>query len=113
MTLACQRPLFDLPDDLVYLNCAAQSPCLTESAEAGRRAVSRKWHPWDPERAKVGAEMERCRSLFAGLIGAEARDIAITFTTSYGTAIAAANLSIRPGQSVVLLQDQFPSHYYA
>lgn len=111
--LACQRHLFDLPNDLLYFNAAAQTPCPTAAASAGREAVRRKWHPWDPERQKLGGEISRARELFAGLIGAEARDVAVTLSTSYGVAVAARNLSVGAGKSILVLQDQFPSNWYA
>ncbi len=113
MPLANQKHLFDIPDGVTYLNCAAQSPCLTESAEAGRRGVDRKFHPWDPERSNVGPEMEACRSLFGALIGASGEDVAITFSTSYAVAAAARNLSVEKGQEILVLEGQFPSNYYA
>ncbi len=112
MILPNQRHAFDLPDGLVYLNCAAQSPSLKESDAAGRRGLKRKLHPWDPERANLEAEIADARRLFGQLIGAEARNIALMTATSYGAAIAAKNLSIKSGQNIVMLQDQFPSNYY-
>ena len=113
MPLASQKHLFDIPEGITYLNCAAQSPCLTESAEAGRRGVGRKARPWDPDRQNVGAEMEACRDLFGRLVGATGEDVAITFSTSYAIAAAARNLSIERGQEIVVLEGQFPSNYYA
>ena len=112
MPLANQRHLFDLPDDVVYLNCAAQGPAPIAARDAGRRAVDRKARPWDPERLGLAEEMARCRALFAGFIGAEADDIALTGATSYAMAVAAANVRIEPGQTVVMLEAQFPSNYY-
>ena len=112
MSLANQKHLFEIPDDVVWLNSASQSPCLHASAEAGRRAVSRKAQPWDPERQKIDGEIEDCRDLLAGLIGASGDDIALTLTTSFGLAQAAANLPLAPGQDVVVLAEQFPSNYY-
>jgi selenocysteine lyase/cysteine desulfurase len=113
MPLTSQKHLFDIPDGITYLNCAAQSPCLKTSAEAGHRGVARKFHPWDPERANVSVEMEACRALFGGLIGATAEDVAITFSTSYAVAAAVRNLSVGKGQEIVVLEGQFPSNYYA
>jgi selenocysteine lyase/cysteine desulfurase len=113
MPLANQKHLFDIPDGITYLNCAAQSPCLAVSAEAGQKGVERKFHPWDPDRANVGPEMEACRGLFGGLVGATAEDVAITFSTSYAVAAAARNLSVQKGQEILVLDGQFPSNYYA
>jgi selenocysteine lyase/cysteine desulfurase len=113
MPLANQKHLFDIPDGITYMNCAAQSPCLAASAEAGRRGVERKFHPWDPDRANVGAEKEACRSLFGGLVGATGEDVAITASTSYAVASAARNLAVKKGQEILVLEGQFPSNYYA
>ena len=113
MTLANQRHLFDIPDGVTYLNCAAQSPSLRASDEAGRTGLARKLHPWDPERANLYGEIAEARRLFGGLIGASAETIALMTSTSYGAAIGAANLGIQSGQRIVVLQNQFPSNYYA
>ena len=112
MPLANQKHLFEIPDGVVWLNSASQSPCLHASAEAGRRAVSRKAQPWDPERQRLDGEIESCRDLIAGLIGAAGDDIAMTLSTSFGLAQAAANIPLEPGQDIVVLEEQFPSNYY-
>lgn len=112
MSLGSQKHLFDLPDGVVYMNCAAQGPAPIAARDVGRRAVDRKARPWDPERQKLGAEMERTRALFAGFIGATANDIALTGATSYGMAVAAANVRIERGQAIVMIEGQFPSNYY-
>ena len=108
-----QRSLFDIPDDVVYLNCASHSPLLRRAFEAGQEAVMRKAHPWGPFRDEAAAECETLRGLFASLIGAAAGDVAIVPSTAYGIATAAANLPVVEGQKIVVLQDQFPSNYHA
>lgn len=110
--LGDQRHLFDLPEDVLYFNMAAQGPAPIAAAEAGVRAVGRKRCPWDPERQKLAAEMDQSRELFAGLIGAEGRDIALTTATSYATAVVANNVKLEPGQEILVLEAQFPSNYY-
>lgn len=112
MSLGSQKHLFDLQDGIVYMNCAAQGPAPIAARDAGRRAVDRKARPWDPERAHLAVEMTRARELFAGFVGAAAGDVALTGATSYAMAVAAANVRIAPGQTVVLLDGQFPSNYY-
>ena len=111
--LGNQKHLFDIPDGVTYLNCAAQSPSLKRSDEAGRRGLARKHHPWSPERANLDREIAEARHLFGALIGAPAETIALMTSTSYGAAIGAANLSVGRGQNVVVLANQFPSNYYA
>ena len=111
--LSSQRHLFDIADDVAYLNCASFSPYLKTVHAAGAAALTRKLHPWTMDRDAQNAEADQARALFAGLINADAADIAIVPSTSYGVATAAANLAVAAGQSIVVLQDQFPSNYYA
>lgn len=112
MPLGSQKHLFDLPEGVVYMNCAAQGPAPMAARDAGRRAVDRKARPWEPERQSLGAEMRRSRELFAGFVGATADDIALTGATSYAMAVAAANIRVEPGRTIVMLEAQFPSNYY-
>ncbi|NQW12103.1 MAG: aminotransferase class V-fold PLP-dependent enzyme [Alphaproteobacteria bacterium] len=113
MALDNQRHLFDMPDGVVYMNCAAQGPAPRAAIDAGRRAVDRKARPWEPERQNLGAEMERARALFAGFIGADPSCVALTGATSYGIAIAARTLRVEPGGGILVLESKFPSNYYA
>ena len=46
-TLPNQRALFDIPDDVAYLNCAYMSPLLKNVAAAGETAVRKKQRPWE------------------------------------------------------------------
>ena len=108
-----QRHLFDIPESVTYLNCASQSPLLRASVTAGEKGVSRKAHPWGSMREDAAREAEEARALFARLIGATADDIALVPATSYGMAVAAANLDVGGGQEILVLQEQFPSNYYA
>ena len=76
MTLANQRSLFEIPDEIAYLNCSYMSPLPKASRIAGQEGV------------------------------------AIIPSASYGVATAAANIPVAPGQTIVLLEDQFPSNVY-
>jgi selenocysteine lyase/cysteine desulfurase len=108
-----QRSLFDIPDGVVYLNCASHSPLLRKAVEAGQDAVLRKAYPWGSFRNDAAAECETLRGLFGRLIGASENDIAIVPSTSYGIATAAANLPVVAGQKILVLENQFPSNYHA
>lgn len=108
-----QRHLFDLPDEVAYLNCAYMSPLMKHVAAAGEAGVRRKMRPWALKPVDFFTESEAARALFARLVGATPGDIAIVPSASYGLAVAAANLPIRPGQRVLMLADQFPSNVYA
>ena len=108
-----QRHLFDIPADIVYLNCASQSPLLKSVCRTGEAGVMRKAHPWTDFRERTAAEGEQLRGLFAQLIGATEDDIAIVPATSYGVSVAARNLPMKAGQRLVTLEHQFPSNFHA
>ncbi len=108
-----QRHRFDIPDAVTYLNCASEMPLSRNAVAAGETGLARKVQPWRGGRADTAAEAEQARALFAGLIGATADDIAIVPSTSYGIAVAAANLSAARGQQILVLEEQFPSNYHA
>ncbi len=110
--LPCQRHLFDIPEDVAYLNCAYMSPQLRAVTEAGREAAGRKASPWRIAPADFFGESERARGLVARLLGARPDDVAIVPSASYGIGVAAANLPVAAGQRILVLQDQFPSNVY-
>ena len=112
MLISNQKDLFDIPDNLIYLNCAYMSPSLKSVTEAGLKGVSRKKSPWKIEAENFFDEAEIARGLFAKIIGATSNDIAIIPSVSYGVGIATLNLPIKSGNSVVVMEDQFPSNYY-
>ncbi len=107
-----QRHLFDIPEGVAFLNCASRTPLLKASRTAGEAGIGREVQPWryDPDQAP--AEADRLRALFAALIGAEAGDIAITPSASYGIKTAALNLPVQAGQRILVPEQPFPSHFY-
>jgi selenocysteine lyase/cysteine desulfurase len=110
--LPVQRGLFDIPDDVAYFNCASLAPQLRAAGEAAAAAVARRARPWLIRGDDWFTEAEERRSLFARLAGVDADGVALVPATSYGLAVAAANLSARPGQRVLVLADDYPSNYY-
>ncbi|MAL78092.1 MAG: aminotransferase [Sneathiella sp.] len=107
-----QRPLFDIPDDVAYFNCAYMGPFLKTVRAAGHMGIDRKSLPWMVSPADFFSESEKARSLFATLVGARPDDIAIVSSASYGLATAAKNIPFERGQKILLLEDQFPSNVY-
>ena len=107
-----QRALFDIPDDVAYLNCAYMSPLLNQVAAAGEAAARKKQHPWEMTAGDFFEVPDLGRELFARLIGAGRDSIAIVPAVSYGMAIAALNLELQPGDEILVLEDQFPSNVY-
>lgn len=108
-----QRDLFKIPEDVTYLNCANQSPQLRAVSDAGYESVKSKTEPWKISAHDWFSGAKELREVAAKVIGTEAKSIALVPSVSYGIAVAAANVRVERGQSIVLLQDEFPSNYYA
>lgn len=110
--LPSQRALFDIPDDIAYLNCAYMSPLAKPVVAAGEAGMARKARPWLVTPQDFFTDTEIVRGLFARLVNATAEDIALVPAASYGLAVAAHALPLKPGQSVLTLAEQFPSNVY-
>jgi selenocysteine lyase/cysteine desulfurase len=111
--LPCQRHLFDIPSDVIYLNCAYMSPLMKNVLEAGGEGLTLKSHPWELMRDAFFTGSEAYRSTAARLLDCSPDCVAIVPSASYGMATAARNLPVHKGQRILLLDEQFPSNYYA
>ena len=112
MNLGSQRDLFEMPRDIAYLNCAYMAPQLRRAREIGEWAVSRKSRPWEITPNDFFEDVEVVRTLFARLVGGDADGVAVVPSVSYGISVAAANVPVREGEKIVILEDQFPSNVY-
>lgn len=110
--LPCQRHLFDIPDDVAYLNCAYMSPLMKTAFEAGKAGLARKAHPWELTAPEFFTGAEEFRATAAQILGTTADCVAIVSSAGYGVETAARNLPVRRGQTVLVLAEQFPSNYY-
>ncbi|UCF91006.1 MAG: aminotransferase class V-fold PLP-dependent enzyme [Desulfobacterales bacterium] len=111
--IPCQRPLFDIPEDVAYFNCAYTAPLLRAAQAAGQTAMKAKAAPWTITPPDFFVTTESVRKLFAQLIGCPADRIALIPAVSYGIALAAQNLPLARGQAIVVLAEQFPSNIYS
>src|SRR6266571_4260560 len=105
--LPSQRHLFDIPDDVVYMNCAYMSALPKATVTAGERALRRKSRPWMIEAPDFFTDSEAVRALFARLINASAHDIALVPAVSYGMAQAANNIPVKANQRILTLAEEF------
>ena len=64
-TIPNQRHLFDLPDDVAYLRCAASSPLLRSALTAGLNGLAKKARPWHLGPEEFDREPEQLRALVA------------------------------------------------
>jgi selenocysteine lyase/cysteine desulfurase len=107
------RGLFEIPEDVAYLNCAYMSPQLRSVRAVGEKALARKSRPWEITPRDFFEDAEESRRLFADLVGGDPDGVALAPSVSYGVALAAANVRVGAGEDVLVLEDQFPSNLYA
>ena len=111
--LSCQRHLFQLPEDVHFLNCAYVAPLPRAVEDAGIDGMRKKRNPADIRPEDFFEDSDRVRRLFARLIGADAGSIALVPSVSYGIAAAAHNVAVARGQNIIVMHEQFPSNVYA
>lgn len=111
--LACQRHLFSIPQDVTYLDAAYMSPIPDSAAQAGTAGTLVKAAPWDMTINSYYDGVERARELAASFIGATIDDVAVIPATSYGIAIAAANVPVPEGSVIMMMENEHTSHRYA
>lgn len=104
--------LFQIRKDVTYLNCANMAPQLKAVTEVGLEAVRAKESPWKLTPPEWFSEAEALRALAARLLNVEADGIALVPAVSYGIAVAAANVPISRSQTIVLIDQEFPSNVY-
>ncbi len=107
--LPSQRSLFDVPRHVCYLDAASWSPLPIATMEAGRVAVARKGRPWTVDPGLASQQHERARRAAARLINADAEDMALISSVSYGVASAAKVLAVPAGARVLTLEDDHSS----
>jgi selenocysteine lyase/cysteine desulfurase len=107
--LPSQRHLFELPDEVAYLNAAAYVPLPRAVRAAGEQGVLTKSYPWTMRGDEGNERAERTRTAAAALLGVHPDDVAITGAVSYGIATAARNLKLAAGTRVLMIEGEFPS----
>ena len=111
--LGCQRSRFALPDGLHYLNCAYMAPLARAVRAAGIEGIDRRTTPHLIGPPDFFEESDLVRQLFSRLINApNPNRVAIIPSVSYGLATVAHNAPAAPGDSIVIVEEQFPSNVY-
>ena len=106
------KDLFEIADGITYLNCATMSPLLKSVKETGINALERRAKPWSLTDKDWFDDAEVLRNKAAGIFQTSQENVAIIPSVSYGLATAAKNLKVKPGKTIIVIEDQFPSNYY-
>lgn len=110
--LSDQSHLFDVPDGVTYLNSAYFGPRLHSVAAAAAESVALTGRPWEVGSDKFFEPVERLRDLVASAMNGDAEGVALIPGISYGAGVAATNLTVGSGRTVVVVDEQFPSNVY-
>ncbi|MDP5081114.1 MAG: aminotransferase class V-fold PLP-dependent enzyme, partial [Winogradskyella sp.] len=96
-----------------YLNIASFSPAFKSVETAGITAVKRKRRPDYIEASDLFDPVIELRTLFSQVIDAEDYNRVVTIpSVSYGLANVANNISLKKGDEIILIEEQFPSNVY-
>ncbi|MEE9362429.1 MAG: aminotransferase class V-fold PLP-dependent enzyme [Cellulophaga sp.] len=112
--MAHQKHLFSLSDSVVYLNGAYMSPQLKSVEAIGVKSIQLKNTPYEVTPQDFFTNRVILKKRFATLIQSEDyNDIAIIPSASYGIATVANNITLKKGDEILLIEEQFPSNVYA
>ncbi len=107
--LIAWRKEIPLLDRFIPLNNCSHAPQMRRTSEAAEEYL-REWNRLGMDWDSWMAEIEKCRAAFAGLIGAEPHEIAITTSVSAATAAVASSLDFRgERRKVVASGAEFPT----
>lgn len=108
-----QKHLFQLPEDIHYLNGAYMSPLLRSVEEIGIQALIQKRNPTSIQSKDFFETGEKVKANFGKLVNCPAQQVAIISAASYGLTTAINNLPLDNGKTALVVSDEFPSGYYA
>lgn len=109
-----QKELFSIAKDITYLNGAYMAPQLKSVENIGLENLKKKSEPYHISEGDFFSEKIILKKRFARLIDASDHEtIAIVPSVSYGIANAVANIPFGAGDEIIVLEEQFPSNYYA
>jgi len=80
---------------------------------AAVRGAEKRANAWQITPDDFFGQVETLRKSFASVLGCSPENIAIVPSASYGVATAANNIGLGAGESVMMLEEQFPSNYYS
>jgi selenocysteine lyase/cysteine desulfurase len=114
MDTSKQKKIFDIPEAICYLNTASLSPSFKAIEQAGIDAILQKSKPYLIPSSDFFEPVIELKKRFAELIDLDEYErVASIPSVSYGIATVANNIKLNAGDTVVLMQEQFPSNYYS
>ena len=112
--ISCQRNLFNIPDEIVYLNTAYISPLSLKVEKAINKGCKLETEPWkiDPE-FHFFNQIKETKIIFSNLFNISYKNVSLIPSASYGISTAANNIRLtKTKNKILILKDQFPSNVY-
>ncbi len=110
--MKCQKDLFQLPEDIHYLNCAYMSPLLKSVEEKGIEGMQQKRNPTSIKPTDFFTGVVGVREKYARMINCHPQQVAVMPAVSYGMSSVIRNIPFRKGQHALTISEEFPSCYY-
>jgi selenocysteine lyase/cysteine desulfurase len=95
-----------------YFDHAAVAPLTQPATDALGKWLAQATEEGDTVWLEWAAQLKRCRTAAAGMIGAGEGDIALMPNTTAGINLVAEGIDWRAGDNVVTLADEFPTNLY-
>lgn len=108
--LASAADAFVLQGDVLYLDSAAQGPRLRSVHAAALAALEAAARPWQRVSPTPPEQRETLRALLSRLFDGDADAVALVPSAAFGLATAANSLPLDAGDTVLVLDGQFPSN---
>jgi len=110
--LAYYRSLFPITKESIYFNHAGTGPMSIPAQQAIEKCVSTYAKQAEFEIDDYFGLIHDARRTVARLINADPEEIVFTHNTSEGIYIALVNLPLRPGDTVLIMDEVFPAVRY-
>ncbi len=110
--MICQKHLFQLPEEIHYLNNAYMSPLLKSVEEKGIEGMQRKRNPISIKPVDFFTDVKGVRQKFGTLVNCDPSQVAVMPSVSYGMNSVIRNIPYRRGQHALTVSEEFPSCYY-
>src|SRR5262245_56067707 len=103
---------FPWTGETVYLNNAATGPIPERTRRVLEEVTAKRTAPHLLPDREIFAAMTEVRGQLACLLNADAGEVALTTSTSYGLSLAARGLPLKAGDVVLVSEKEFPANVY-
>ncbi len=106
------RDYFSLDSQYIHLNNAGFAPITTAAKDKIKDYAEATAQLGFHSRTKIFKDYEKARDIFARFLGTTADRLAFTANLSTSVSILAHGLALRPGETVLTLDQEYPSNAY-